>query len=70
MVLKITISEYLLVLSSTVKQILYTKVDIQPVLKATVIALNVHTDVVCLLNKIELLVMSDVAYVSHRCKLF
>ena len=60
MVLKITISKDLLVLSPTVKQVFYAKIDIHPILSAIVIALNIYTDVICLLDKVELLVMSDI----------
>lgn len=69
MVLKIAISEYLTVLSSAVQQVLYAEIHIQPILEATVVALNVDTDVIGFLNEVELLIMSHIAYVCHRREL-
>ena len=48
MVLKIAISKDLLVLSPTIKQVFYAKINIHPILTAIVIALNIYTDVICL----------------------
>ena len=69
MMLKIAISEYLTVLSSAVQQVLHTEIHIQPILEATVVALNVDTNVIGFLNEVELLVMSHIAYVCHRREL-
>ena len=69
MVLETAIPEYLTVLSATVQQVLHTEIHIQPILEATVVALNVDTNVIGFLNEVELLVMSHVTYVSHRREL-
>ena len=66
MVLEIAISEHLTVLSATVQQVLHTEIHIQPILEKIVVALNGDTTVIGVLNEIELLVMSHVAYVCHR----
>ena len=69
MVLETAIPEYLTVLSATVQQVLHTEIHIQPILEATVVALNVDTNVIGFLNEVELLVMSHIAYVCHRREL-
>ena len=69
MVLETAIPEYLTVLSSAVQQVLYAEIHIQPILEATVVALNVDTNVIGFLNEVELLVMSHIAYVCHHREL-
>ena len=69
MVLETAISEYLTVLSATVQQVLHTEIHIQPILEATVVALNVDAYIIGFLNEVELLVMSHIAYVCHRREL-
>ena len=69
MVLKIAISEYLTVLSSAVQQVLYAEIHIQPILETIVVALNIDAYIIGFLNEVELLVMSHIAYVSHRREL-
>ena len=69
MMLKIAIPEYLTVLSATVQQVLHTEIHIQPILEATVVALNIDAYIIGFLNEVELLVMSHIAYVCHRREL-
>ena len=69
MMLKIAISEHLTVLSATVQQVLHTEINIQPIIKTIVVALNIDAYIIGFLNEIELLVMSHVAHVCHRREL-
>ena len=69
MVLETAIPEHLTVLSSAVQQVLHTEIHIQPILEATVVALNIDAYIIGFLNEVELLVMSHIAYVCHRREL-
>lgn len=67
--LETAIPEHLTVLSSAVQQVLHTEIHIQPILEATIVALNIDAYIIGFLNEIELLVMSHIAYVCHRREL-
>ena len=69
MVLETAIPEHLTVLSSAIQQVLYAEIHIQPILEATVVALNIDAYIIGFLNEVELLVMSHIAYVCHRREL-
>ena len=59
-VLKVTVLEYLLVLSSAIQQVFYTKIDIQLVFQTTIIPLYIYSKVIWFLNKIKLFIMPDI----------
>ena len=54
MMFKITIFEYPLTFPPCIQQVFYTKIDIQLVLEAGKISLDIHTPIICLRDEIEL----------------